>query len=113
MRRKFAIGQEKIFEALSRRTLRDGTFWGAVSQALRARLRSHRPSGTFRKPSSVPEGQPEPSLARRAWDTAIPKNRPLGTDDRAQLASHSTTTCRTSLSASAAWDVEAVNTWTS
>jgi hypothetical protein len=32
----------------SYRTLRDGSFGVAVSQALRARLRSHRPSGTFR-----------------------------------------------------------------
>ena len=33
----------------SHRTLRDGSFGAALSQALRARLRSHRPSGTFRK----------------------------------------------------------------
>src|SRR5580700_6648841 len=32
----------------SHRTLRDGSFGVALSQALRARLRSHRPSGTFR-----------------------------------------------------------------
>jgi hypothetical protein len=32
----------------SHRTLRDGSFGMALSQALRARLRSHRPSGTFR-----------------------------------------------------------------
>jgi hypothetical protein len=32
----------------SDRTLRDGSFGVALSQALRARLRSHRPSGTFR-----------------------------------------------------------------
>jgi hypothetical protein len=31
----------------SHRTLRDGSFGVALSQALRARLRSHRPSGTF------------------------------------------------------------------
>ena len=31
----------------SDRTLRDGSFGMALSQALRARLRSHRPSGTF------------------------------------------------------------------
>jgi hypothetical protein len=33
----------------SHRTLRDGSFGVALSQALRARLRSHRPSGKFRK----------------------------------------------------------------
>ena len=32
---------------ISHRTLRDGSFGMALSQALRARLRSHRPSGTF------------------------------------------------------------------
>jgi hypothetical protein len=32
----------------SDRTLRDGTLGVALSKALRARLRSHRPSGTFR-----------------------------------------------------------------
>jgi hypothetical protein len=32
----------------SHRTLRDGSLWVALSQALRARLRSYRPSGTFR-----------------------------------------------------------------
>jgi hypothetical protein len=32
----------------SGRTLRDGSFGMPLSQALRARLRSHRPSGTFR-----------------------------------------------------------------
>jgi hypothetical protein len=32
----------------SDRTLRDGTLGVALSQALRARLRSHRPSGTYR-----------------------------------------------------------------
>src|ERR1700726_3250613 len=31
----------------SNRTLRDGSFGVGFSQALRARLRSHRPSGTF------------------------------------------------------------------
>ena len=31
----------------SHRTLRDGSFGVTLSQALRARLRSHRPSGTF------------------------------------------------------------------
>jgi hypothetical protein len=33
----------------SYRTLRDGSLGVTLSQALRARLRSHRPSGTFRK----------------------------------------------------------------
>jgi hypothetical protein len=32
----------------SDRTLRDGSFGGVLSQALRARLQSHRPSGTSR-----------------------------------------------------------------
>src|ERR1700693_3984169 len=32
----------------SHRTLRDGSFGVTLSQALRARLRSHRPSGTIR-----------------------------------------------------------------
>ena len=34
----------------SDRTLRDGSFGLALSQPLRARLRSHRPSGTFYSP---------------------------------------------------------------
>jgi hypothetical protein len=39
-----------MFELLreSYRTLRDGSLGVALSQALRARLRSHCPSGTFR-----------------------------------------------------------------
>jgi hypothetical protein len=38
----------------SHRTLRDGSFGVALSQALRARLRSHRPSGTFRNKLTFP-----------------------------------------------------------
>jgi hypothetical protein len=33
----------------SDRTLRDGSFGVALSEELRARLRSHRPPGTFRQ----------------------------------------------------------------
>src|SRR5580693_10471994 len=46
---KFRHSNHRIGAQLreSHRTLRDGSFGVALSQALRARLRSHRPSGTF------------------------------------------------------------------
>jgi hypothetical protein len=43
----------------SHRTLRDGSIEVAVSQALRARLRSHCPSGTFGEQSSPYSATPE------------------------------------------------------
>src|ERR1700676_3385329 len=47
----------------SNRTLRDGSFGAALSQALRARLRSHRPSGTFRNRLWLAECGPRQTVA--------------------------------------------------
>src|ERR1700722_18773343 len=52
----------------SHRTLRDGSFEMGPSQALRARLRSHRPSGTFGSYYSRMHFSPKwaPSFLRKA-----------------------------------------------
>src|ERR1700692_2678917 len=78
----------------SHRTLRDGSFRVALSQALRARLRSHRPSGTFGNRFAVSakaqSGHPANTAATSSNRTYSPTGCPVRlalTSDRSPLGS--------------------------